>query len=90
MAQSNQIVLKKNHQFSNQQLSDPELDDLEEKLTDEEPPEDIPYEEDLPEDSERRNNIPEKTIPDRDGQAINKEVSEFTRDTLNKKFPAVE
>lgn len=68
MAQSNQIVLKKKYRFSNQQLSDPELDELEEKLTDEEPPEDIPYEEDLPEDSKRRNNMPEKTLPGKEDQ----------------------
>ncbi len=69
MAQSNQIVLlQKKYRFNNQELSDPELDELEEKLTNEESPEDIPYEEDLPEDSKRRNNMPEKTLPSKGDQ----------------------
>ena len=65
MPQSNQSILKKRYQFSSLRLSDPELDELEKHPPDEEPPEDISYEEVIPEDAPPRKNVSEE-LPEKE------------------------
>ena len=62
MTQLNPITSVKEFYSEYLHLSDTELNELEKNLPDEEL-EDLPFEEDLPEDSERRNNMPEKRTP---------------------------
>ncbi len=60
MSQIYPLILNKRYQFRDLILSDPELDRLKKHPDDEEPPEDIPYEEVIPEDAPPRKDIPDE------------------------------